>query len=60
MGDELVGSVVGEARRNYPSVPIELSAIPSTVWGAPDQLQKALGNLVGNAAKWTGRAPPSR
>jgi two-component system, OmpR family, sensor histidine kinase MprB len=51
--DELVAGVVGEARRNYPSVPIELSAVPSTVWGSPDRLQKVFGNLVDNAAKWT-------
>jgi two-component system sensor histidine kinase MprB len=51
--DELVASVVGEARRNYPSVPIELSPMPSTVWGSPDRLHKAFGNLVDNAAKWT-------
>ena len=51
--DEVVTSVVGEARRNYPSVPIELSAVPSSVWGSPDRLHKAFANLVDNAAKWT-------
>jgi two-component system sensor histidine kinase MprB len=51
--DELVASAVGEARRNYPSVPIELSAVPSTVWGSPDRLHKVFANLVDNAAKWT-------
>ena len=51
--DEVVTSVVGEARRNYPSVPIELSAVPSKVWGSPDRLHKAFANLVDNAAKWT-------
>lgn len=52
--DELVASVVDEARRNYPSVAIELSTVPSTVWGSPDRLHKAFGNLIDNAAKWTG------
>jgi two-component system, OmpR family, sensor histidine kinase MprB len=51
--DELVASVVGEARRNYPSVPIELFTVPSIVWGSPDRLYKAFANLVDNAAKWT-------
>ena len=51
--DELVASVVGEARRNYPTVPIDFSAVPSTVWGSPDRLHKVFGNLVDNAAKWT-------
>ena len=52
--DELVASVVDEARRNYPSVDIELLTGPSTVWGSPDRLHKAFGNLIDNAAKWTG------
>lgn len=51
--DELVTSVVAEARRNYPSIPIELSTVPSSVWGSPDRLHKAFDNLVDNAAKWT-------
>jgi two-component system, OmpR family, sensor histidine kinase MprB len=52
--DELVASVVDEARRNYPSVAIELSTVATSVWGSPDRLHKAFGNLVDNAAKWTG------
>jgi len=51
--DDLVASIVEEARRNYPSVPFDLSTVPSTVWGSPDRLSKALGNLLDNAAKWT-------
>jgi two-component system, OmpR family, sensor histidine kinase MprB len=51
--DDLVAGLVEEARRNYPSVPFGLSAVPSIVWGSPDRLSKALGNLLDNAAKWT-------
>jgi two-component system, OmpR family, sensor histidine kinase MprB len=51
--DDLVASLVEEARRNYPSVPFGLSTVPSTVWGSPDRLSKAFGNLLDNAAKWT-------
>lgn len=56
--DELVASVVSEAQRNYPSVRFELSTVPSIVWGSPDRLAKALGNLVDNAAKWTKPSMP--
>jgi two-component system sensor histidine kinase MprB len=56
--DELVTSVVSEAQRNYPSVRFELSTVSSVVWGSPDRLAKALGNLVDNAAKWTKPATP--
>jgi two-component system sensor histidine kinase MprB len=56
--DELVASVVSEARRNYPSVRFELSTVSSIVWASPDRLAKALGNLVDNAAKWTKPSTP--
>jgi two-component system, OmpR family, sensor histidine kinase MprB len=56
--DELVASVVSEARRNYPSVRFELSTEPSIVWASPDRLAKAVGNLVDNAAKWTKPSTP--
>jgi two-component system, OmpR family, sensor histidine kinase MprB len=55
--DQLAASVVDEARRNYPSVDFELAAVPSTVWGSPDRLSRAVSNLVDNAAKWT--RPPA-
>jgi two-component system, OmpR family, sensor histidine kinase MprB len=56
--EDLVASIVEEARRNYPSVPFDLSTVPSTVWGSPDRLSKALGNLLDNAAKWTRPSTP--
>ena len=56
--DQLVAGVVDDARRNYPSVGFELSTVPSTVWGSADRLQKAIGNLVDNAAKWTSMGTP--
>jgi two-component system sensor histidine kinase MprB len=56
--DELVASVVDQARPNYPSVDFELTAVPSTVWGSPDRLSRAVSNLVDNAAKWTRPSTP--
>lgn len=56
--DDLVASLVEEAQGNYPSVPFELSTVPSTVWGSPDRLSKAFGNLLDNAAKWTRPSTP--
>jgi two-component system sensor histidine kinase MprB len=56
--DELLKSVVDEARRNHPSVDFELETVPSIVWGSPDWLAKAFDNLVQNAAKWTRPGTP--
>lgn len=56
--DELMTTVVDSARRNYPSVELRLSSMPSTVWGSPDWLARALGNLVDDAAKWTRPGTP--
>lgn len=56
--DELLQSVVDEARRNHPAVDFELDTVPSIVWGSPDWLAKAFDNLVQNAAKWTKPGTP--
>jgi two-component system sensor histidine kinase MprB len=56
--DEIMSGVVAEAKRNYPFIEFKLSTDTSTVWGSPDRLAKALGNLVDNAAKWTRPGTP--
>jgi two-component system sensor histidine kinase MprB len=44
---------VERARRNSPGVRFELATVPSTVEGVPAQLERAIGNLLDNAAKWS-------
>src|SRR5262245_7595928 len=51
--DELAGRVVQRAEARFPSLEFELEADETTVWGDPEELERALWNLVENAAKWS-------
>jgi two-component system sensor histidine kinase MprB len=51
--DLLVADAVGRAQRDAPSTQFQMSARPVLVHGAPDKVARAVGNLLGNAAKWS-------
>jgi two-component system sensor histidine kinase MprB len=51
--DELVAGSVERARRNSPGIRFELATKESTVDAVPAQLERAVGNLLDNAAKWS-------
>jgi two-component system, OmpR family, sensor histidine kinase MprB len=51
--DDLVAESVERARRNTPGVRFELTANESVVEAVPAQLERAVGNLLDNAAKWS-------
>ncbi|HXY85739.1 MAG TPA: HAMP domain-containing sensor histidine kinase [Gaiellaceae bacterium] len=51
--DLLVQHAVERARRNAPNVEFETSAEPSIVHGVPASIERAVGNLLDNAAKWS-------
>lgn len=51
--DLLVADVVERARRNRPEVVYDVSLAPATVQGVPATLERAVGNLLDNAAKWS-------
>ena len=51
--DELVADVVDRARRNHPDRRFELHGRPCEVVGVAPRLERAVGNLLGNAAKWS-------
>jgi two-component system, OmpR family, sensor histidine kinase MprB len=51
--DELAERVVLRAETRFPSLEFELETDETTVWGDPDELERALWNLVENAAKWS-------
>jgi two-component system sensor histidine kinase MprB len=50
---ELVERAVARAQRHAPDVEYELALEPLTVHGVPDRLDRAVSNLLDNAAKWS-------
>ena len=51
--DLLVADVVERARRNLPEVHYETELEPTVVRGVPSTLERAVSNLLDNAAKWS-------
>ncbi|HUF01510.1 MAG TPA: HAMP domain-containing sensor histidine kinase [Gaiellaceae bacterium] len=51
--DLLVSDVVERARRNRPEVAYDVVLEPATVQGVPATIERAVGNLLDNAAKWS-------
>jgi two-component system, OmpR family, sensor histidine kinase MprB len=50
--DVLVADVVERARRNRPEVSYSVILEPTTARGVPGTIERAVGNLLDNAAKW--------
>jgi two-component system sensor histidine kinase MprB len=51
--DRLVAQVVERSRRYRPGLTITLQAAPSSIVGVTNRLDRAVANLVDNAAKWS-------
>jgi two-component system sensor histidine kinase MprB len=51
--DLLVADAVERARRNLPEVAYSVELEPAIVQGVPATLERAVGNLLDNAAKWS-------
>jgi len=51
--DLVAAEAVERARRNRPGVAFELNAEESVVHGVPGQIERAISNLLDNAAKWS-------
>lgn len=51
--DLLVSDAVERARRNRPSLAIDVRLSPTLVYGSGEAFERALGNLLDNAAKWS-------
>jgi two-component system sensor histidine kinase MprB len=51
--DEVAGVVVRRAKVRFPKLHFELGADASIVWADPEELERAIWNLVENAAKWS-------
>jgi two-component system sensor histidine kinase MprB len=54
--DELIRRAVDRARGHWPDMEFQLHLEPCTVLGVTDRLERAVGNLVNNAAKFSGGA----
>jgi two-component system sensor histidine kinase MprB len=51
--DALVAEAVDRARRHAPGVTFETELAPTVVEAVPDRLDRAIGNLLDNAVKWS-------
>jgi two-component system, OmpR family, sensor histidine kinase MprB len=51
--DRLVSDAVGRARLRAPEVTIDLELEPTLVEGRPQQLERAIVNVLDNACKWS-------
>ena len=51
--DELVAATVARARLHSPAVAFSVTVEPSVVEAAPAQIERAVSNLLDNAAKWS-------
>ena len=51
--DTLVAGAVERARRNHPGLVFATSLQESTIEGVPSAIERAVGNLLDNAAKWS-------
>ncbi|HUY71393.1 MAG TPA: HAMP domain-containing sensor histidine kinase [Gaiellaceae bacterium] len=51
--DHVAEEAIRRAARNHPEVPIEAELEPTSVVGAPASLERAITNLLDNAAKWS-------
>jgi two-component system sensor histidine kinase MprB len=53
--DLIVESAIRRATRNHPEIPIDAELDETTVVGRPASLERAIANLLDNAAKWSPR-----
>jgi two-component system, OmpR family, sensor histidine kinase MprB len=51
--DEVAEVVVSRAMPRFPGLDFSLETEPTTVWGDPAEVERAIWNLVENAAKWS-------
>lgn len=56
--DLVTEDAIRRAARNHPDVPIEADLAPSSMTGSPANLERAIANLLDNAAKWSPPGSP--
>jgi two-component system sensor histidine kinase MprB len=56
--DLVAQEAIRRTTRNHPDVPIVAELDPTTIVGVPANLERAIGNLLDNAAKWSPSGKP--
>jgi two-component system, OmpR family, sensor histidine kinase MprB len=56
--DHVAEEAIKRTARNHPDVPIAAELEPTTVVGLPASLERAIANLLDNAAKWSPNGSP--
>jgi two-component system sensor histidine kinase MprB len=56
--DLVAQEAIRRTARNHPEVPIVAELDPTTIVGVPANLERAIGNLLDNAAKWSPAGKP--
>jgi two-component system, OmpR family, sensor histidine kinase MprB len=56
--DLLTEDAIRRTERNHPEIPIVAELAPTSVVGQPASLERAIGNLLDNAAKWSPAGSP--
>jgi two-component system, OmpR family, sensor histidine kinase MprB len=56
--DLVAEEAIRRTTRNHPEIPIEADLQPWTMVGQPASLERAIGNLLDNAAKWSPTGSP--
>jgi two-component system sensor histidine kinase MprB len=56
--DLVAEDAVRRTMRNHPSVPVVTDLVPTHVVGTPASLERAIANLLDNAAKWSPAGAP--
>jgi two-component system sensor histidine kinase MprB len=56
--DVLTEDAIRRTERNHPEIPIVAELAPTGVVGQPASLERAIGNLLDNAAKWSPAGSP--
>ena len=58
MLDLVAEEAIRRTTRNHPDIPIEADLAPWTMVGQPASLERAIANLLDNAAKWSPAGSP--
>jgi len=51
--DLVTEEAIRRTQRNHPEIPIHAELAPTSIVGMPASLERAIGNLLDNAAKWS-------
>jgi two-component system sensor histidine kinase MprB len=56
--DLITEDAIRRTERNHPEIPIVAELAPTSIVGQPASLERAIGNLLDNAAKWSPAGSP--